>query len=230
MDHIIGFAKIAIDVPHFNSMQQLLAQNWQAHYNMNGYEGGWDVLTLRSPGGTDSIFADLMGEAGYADTPKMHDFPSVKALLNSLKCPLMAVRFLNLKAGAIIKQHRDFDLCFESGEARLHFPIITNNRVEFYVNDVRVDMQPGQCWYINANLPHRVANLGDTDRVHLVVDCKVNDWMKDIFERSEKTTFKQPLDIEQLKLTITSLRMHKNEASDKLADELELKLAAQLNG
>jgi hypothetical protein len=39
-------------------------------------------------------------------------------------------------------------------------------------------MQPGECWYLNFDLPHRVQNLGATDRVHLVVDCQVNDWLR----------------------------------------------------
>lgn len=230
MDDIIGFAKIAIDVPHFDETQSLLANNWQPHYNKVAYQGGWDVLPLRSPGGTDSIIADLMGNAEYADTPLMQSFPLINTLTKSLQCPLMSVRLLNLKTGAVIKQHKDYDLCFEKGEARLHFPIVTNNHVEFYVNDMKVNMLPGECWYINANLPHRAANFGNTDRIHLVVDCIVNDWLKVVFDKSEKTTFKQLMDIEQTKMMITALRSHNSPTSDKLANDLELKLSDHING
>jgi hypothetical protein len=41
---------------------------------------------------------------------------------------------------------------------------------------VLLKMGGGECWYINANLPHSVSNLGGTDRIHLVMDWVVNDW------------------------------------------------------
>ena len=45
-------------------------------------------------------------------------------------------------------------------------------------------MEPGTCCYINANLTHRVSNRGDCDRIHLVVDCAVDDWLR-WFDRAE---------------------------------------------
>src|ERR1700748_3760669 len=114
MDTIIGFARLDIDVPGFADVAAFLNKPWQPHYNTQGYEGGWEVLTLRSPGGNaDSIFADLMDQDEFIDTVYMQNFPSVKQLCESLGCPLMSVRLLNLKAGAIIKEHRDRELSFE---------------------------------------------------------------------------------------------------------------------
>ena len=46
-------------------------------------------------------------------------------------------------------------------------------------------MEPGTCCYINANLTHRVSNRGDCDRIHLVVDCAVDDWLRGLFDRAE---------------------------------------------
>jgi len=230
MTEIIGFAQIAMDVPHFDDVTAFIDGNWQPHFNKNDYEGNWEVLTLRSPGGNpDRIYADLMGQTQFADTPYMEMVTSVKALVASLHCPILSVRLLNLKAGAIIKQHRDAELAFEKGAARLHFPILTNDRVEFYVNNILVNMQPGTCWYINANMPHRVANYGTTDRIHLVIDCEVNQWLKDVFARSEKATFKQAINIEQTQQMIDALRLHQTETSNKMADELELQLIAAVN-
>jgi hypothetical protein len=39
-------------------------------------------------------------------------------------------------------------------------------------------MAPGECWYLRLSDPHRVANRGETDRVHLLIDCRVNDWLR----------------------------------------------------
>jgi mannose-6-phosphate isomerase-like protein (cupin superfamily) len=63
---------------------------------------------------------------------------------------------------------------------RLHIPVITNREVEFVLNQVHVVMNEGDCWYLNVNQPHRVANRGATDRIHLVIDCVVNDWLREL--------------------------------------------------
>ena len=111
MTEIIGFAKLDLDTPDFDDVTAFIDSNWQPHFNKNDYEGNWEVLTLRSPGGNpDSIFADLMGQTQFADTAYMDTMPSVKSLVSLLQCPVMSVRLLNLKAGAIIKQHRDAEL------------------------------------------------------------------------------------------------------------------------
>jgi len=230
MDEIIGFARLKVDVPDFSDVLGFWGDDWQPHFNKRDYEGDWEVLPIRSPGGTNSIFPDLMGgQEEFADTPYMEQMLSVKKLVGSLQCPVKSVRLLNLKAAAIIKQHRDVELAFEKGYARLHFPVQTNNLVEFYVKDSRIIMLPGECWYINANLPHRVTNAGNTDRIHLVIDCEVNDWLKTIFEKAEKTTFKQKIDKTQTAQIIQALRTMDTETSNRMADELELKLVAALN-
>lgn len=52
--------------------------------------------------------------------------------------------------------------------------------MEFFLNGERVLMLAGECWYINANLPHKVENRGEANRVHLVVDCVVDDWLRSL--------------------------------------------------
>ncbi|WP_339705616.1 aspartyl/asparaginyl beta-hydroxylase domain-containing protein [Algoriphagus aquimarinus] len=41
-------------------------------------------------------------------------------------------------------------------------------------------MKEGECWYLRLSDPHRVLNEGETDRIHLVMDLKVNDWLRGI--------------------------------------------------
>ncbi|MCD2421799.1 aspartyl/asparaginyl beta-hydroxylase domain-containing protein [Niabella pedocola] len=222
---MICFAKIPFVSP--GSIATELASypsGWQAHFNTLHYQGEWTVLPLRTPGGKDHIVPDLMGEQGYADTVHMQYFPSVGSLLRSLDCPVRSVRFLNLKAGAYIKPHRDHELAFEMGEARLHFPILTNPDVAFFVEDTRLNMQPGECWYINANLTHQVSNKGTTDRVHLVVDCLVNDWLRELFSHAHTHTKTEAVDVEQQKQVIAALRLQNTPAATQLADQLEQKL------
>lgn len=87
---------------------------------------------------------------------------------------------MRLAPGSVIKEHTDVGLGFEEGVARVHVPILTNPDVEFYLNGSRVVLTAGSCWYLRLSDPHRVANRGATDRVHLVVDLKVNGWLTEL--------------------------------------------------
>ena len=133
----------------------------------------------------------------------------------------MSVRFLNLQAGSEIKPHRDRDLAFEMGEARIHFPVVTNEYVEFYIDHELVRMNEGECWYINANLEHKVANKGKTDRIHLVIDCEVNDWLKEVFNKGERSEKPNTVNRGLNKQVIEALRLQNTSTSNQLADKLE---------
>jgi quercetin dioxygenase-like cupin family protein len=214
--------QLPLDLQAVQQQVQALTQPWSAHFNTMHYEGEWNVLSLRVAGGdAGRIIPDLIGDEEYLDTPLMDACPAIKALLDNIECRVLSVRLLNLKSGASIKPHRDHELAFEKGEARLHFPVFTNGKVEFYIEDEQVRMNEGECWYINANLTHRVANHGSTDRIHLVIDCKVNDWLKAEFEKAEKHFANETASREQMLMVIAELRKQQTEAADKLALELE---------
>jgi quercetin dioxygenase-like cupin family protein len=224
---MIRFANLhlAYDVVAMQNELSSFDAEWQLHFNQHYYEGSWTVLPLRSPRGDDkNIIPDLLADSAYVDTRNMNAFSSVSKLILELKCEVMSVRFLNLEAGAIIKQHKDNELAFEKGEARLHFPVLTNPDVEFYIEDKRIAMEEGSCWYINANLPHRVSNNGKTDRIHLVIDCKVNDWLSQLINGSTIISFKDDIDQEELRLMIGQLRLQNTETANQMASKLELGL------
>jgi mannose-6-phosphate isomerase-like protein (cupin superfamily) len=224
---MIRYAKLPLlfDAKATQNELLLVDKNWQSHFNTYHFEGSWTVLALRSPDGSHTnIVPELMASSEYRDTLFMEQFPSVKSLLSKLDCLIMTVRFLNLQAAAIIKPHRDNELAFEKGEARLHFPIITNSEVEFYIEDDRISLAEGSCWYINANLTHQVLNKGNTDRIHLVIDCKANDWLKGLINSSTEISFKDEQENGQLLLIIKELRLQNTKASNQIASELELQL------
>jgi Aspartyl/Asparaginyl beta-hydroxylase len=153
---------------------------WVAHFNAGYHDGGWSGVALRGIGGdAGQLFPGHAQTASHADTPLLARCPRIGAALARLLCPVGPVRLLRLSAGGLIREHRDDGLCLEHGLARLHIPILTGRDVEFYLGGDLVTMAPGECWYLNFDLPHRVQNLGTTDRVHLVIDCEVNDWLRD---------------------------------------------------
>jgi hypothetical protein len=164
-------------------VNRLTADLWQLHYQKLHYEGGWSAIPLRSVGGkSDNIIISPLENATYSDTFILNDCPYLQEVLSTFKCPLLAARLLKLDAGAVIKEHRDAELCYEKGEVRIHIPVITNDEVEFYLVGDRMMLKEGECWYMNFNLPHSLHNKSHVDRIHLVIDAKVNGWVKSLFE------------------------------------------------
>src|SRR5580698_5740693 len=111
---MVRYAKLALpfDVKATQAELSVAAEEWQPHMNTYHYNGSWTVLALRSPGGEHkNIVPDLIGKHNeYNDTAYMAHFPSVSRLLSTINCPVMSARFLNLQAGAVIKEHRDAEL------------------------------------------------------------------------------------------------------------------------
>ena len=89
---------------------------------------------------------------------------------------------MRLTPGSRIKEHTDLALGVEEGSARIHIPVVTDTDVEFYLNGSRVVMDAGSVWYLRLSDPHSVYNGSDAERVHLVIDAAVNDWMRTMME------------------------------------------------
>ena len=64
----------------------------------------------------------------------------------------------------------------------MHIPVVTNADVDFFLAGRQLEMKEGECWYLDLSLPHSVRNRGTTDRVHLVIDCEVNEWLRKLIQ------------------------------------------------
>lgn len=208
--------------------ERLAREHWQLHYQTKHYSGDWSAIPLRSvEGATDNIMVAPQEDAVYKDTILLDQCPALKNVMQQFHCPLLAVRLLKLSSGAEIKEHRDRELYYEKGEVRIHIPIITHENVEFYLDKERVQPKEGECWYMNFNLPHAIINNSPVDRIHLVIDAQVNDWVKEQFE--QPGLFKKEIeyaehDDETKKAIIAQLRSMNTEVGNKLADEMEATL------
>jgi hypothetical protein len=172
-----------------SDLEQLAPDDWTAHFNVDYYEGDWAGVALRSVGGVASqLYSDPRAEGSLVDTPILDRCPNVRAGLALFKCPLRSVRFLRLAAGSTIREHRDFDLGYEEGLVRLHVPIISNADVVFFLDAHRIEMNEGECWYLDLSLPHWVENRSAVDRIHLVIDCEVNEWLRELLATAESTS------------------------------------------
>jgi hypothetical protein len=161
--------------------------DWTPHYNASDYGGQWCGAALRSGTGSPrDLTAMPPGRAAFFDTPLLDRCPYFREVLSAFPCPLRAVRLLGLAPGSFIREHSDHALDYEEGLVRIHIPVQTNPGVEFYLSGERVPLEEGSAYYLNVNLPHRVNNRGTTERIHLVIDAEVDEWVRALFDRSEK--------------------------------------------
>lgn len=159
--------------------QKFADEEWTSHFNTHIYQGDWSGIALRTTEGAHvELYPDPSGQKAFVDTKKMTRCDYVPEVLAAFPCRMMSVRFLKLGAGAVIKKHRDYGLALEDGEIRIHIPVQTNRQVEFVLDEQKVEMNEGEAWYLNFNLYHSVRNDSATDRIHLVIDCIVNDWLR----------------------------------------------------
>ena len=222
---------------HFDvkKMQEELLQMdstaWQLHYQKLHYEGDWSALPLRSVhGDAVNIIVSPENNPAYKDTVFLDNSNYFKEVLSFFNCPLQAVRLLKLNAGAVIKEHKDAELCYEMGEIRIHIPVVTNNEVEFYLDKERMNVKEGECWYMNFNLPHSVNNKSKTARVHLVIDAIVNDWVKELFSQPgiNKKEMEEPgYDRDTKQQIIARLRELNTETANRMANEMSAGLGEE---
>ena len=211
-------------------VQTILTQKWINHYNSNDYEGEWSSIALVSQGGkSENINAINIGNEKVSYTEITASCTYLKEIIDSFLFEKTTVRLLRLAAGAYIKPHTDNCLGYEDGVFRIHIPVITNPNVEFILDNERLIMKEGECWYIDANFTHSVANKGSQDRIHLVIDGIRNEWTDNLFFKEANTEqFVKPeprlsneekwLQIEQLKLMDTEIA---KELIAKLIKDLE---------
>lgn len=176
---------LSFDVgPLVRDVEALGPEDWTRHFNTAYYEGSWSGVPLIGPAGETHPIRQLHPDPSSSEsapTEILGRCPNIAAVLERFECRIRSARLLRLAVGSVIREHTDHNLALEDGELRLHLPIATNPGVTFVVAGSRIDMQPGELWYTNVNLPHRVSNEGERDRVHLVLDCVVDDWVEGLF-------------------------------------------------
>ena len=104
-------------------------------------------------------------------------------------CQLDCSSWLRARA---IHEHRDYNIGPEAGRLRIHIPIRTGEAVRFVVGGRRVRMAPGEMWYLDFGQLHRVDNDGGSDRVHLVIDCVYDEWLRELLASAAASERPEP--------------------------------------
>lgn len=212
-----------------DDLKLILSSKWTPHFNQEGYEGDWNSIALYAvKGEEENIHAMNTGDSDLVETPMLSNCPYLKTVINTFQCPLLSVRLLRLSPGGFIKPHRDLRLGYEDDCFRLHIPIITNPKVEFMLHGVQIAMKSGECWYTNVNFVHSVANRGDSDRIHLVIDGQRNAWSDALFyslvPKESLQATKVAYDAATMEQMINELKKQQSTGAEVLIKELQGKL------
>ncbi len=200
--------------------------DWPLHFNQNDFTGHWSSFALRSISGSE---IDILAtpNATFQDTPTLSKCLYFKEIIDSFHCEKEAVRLLSLTPNSYITEHTDIASGYEDDFFRIHIPIQTNDKVIFTVNKKPLPMREGECWYANFNRPHFVSNEGETDRIHLVIDCLRNDWSDQLFansgydfEEEKKSKYNKKTKL----MMIQQLSLMKTARADSLIEQLREEL------
>ena len=153
--------------------------DWVPHFNTSYYRGDWSGVALRSVGGVARAALPRPEPGRHMGG---HRDPRATALRSRPRSRRSSARrppsgCCGSAPGASVREHTDYNLGYDDGEVRFHVPVQTNPDAVFELEGRPIEMQPGESWYVDFNLRHRVANDGDEPRIHLVIDCVVNDWV-----------------------------------------------------
>lgn len=217
-------------------IKTIFKPEWIPHFNTNGYSGNWNSIALYAQNGDPTnIYAMSNTDDPLMETPIIKNCEYLRTVIQFFKTKLLSVRLLKLEVGAFIKPHRDYNCGYEDDIFRIHIPIFTNTEVEFILDDHRLNMLEGQCWYTNVNFIHSVANKGTTDRIHLVIDGERNNWSDDLFfSLAPKDSFFQKQDeptysTEVMEQMLVGLRSINTEGAVLLIKDLESKINSLKN-
>lgn len=163
---------LVADLEHFTS------EDWISHYLTQHHyiQGDYHVAPLYAANGDPQAYKDFVSK--QSPTSLLGRTPYFQKVLSSFKCEFARVRVMRMAAGTVLAEHLDqMDLRSKIQLARFHVPIVTNPDAYFIFSGERMHMNPGECWYVEAALPHGAGNLGKEARIHLVIDCVVNDFV-----------------------------------------------------
>jgi hypothetical protein len=147
------------------------------------HDGGWSAIGLISHEGNPHELLWVPGK--YVKTPVLSQAPYLESIIDSFQCEKQRVRLMALQPGKNIYWHYDRSESIDTDViARFHIPIITNPGVQFQICHEDQIWRAGELWYGDFSFPHRLRNGGPAERIHLVLDLKVSDYVTSLFPPS----------------------------------------------
>ena len=152
---------------------------WSRVYN-EYHSGGWWTLSLlnNTSNPSDATIEDCVP----VETSLLAKMPVTKAFLKGLGLKYMWVRLAKLEPNSFMWEHCDYQELKDVGRFRLHVPVITNPQSMMIINFSKIHLNEGYVWKLNPIHRHAAGNFGREARVHLLIDCYVDDALEHLLE------------------------------------------------
>jgi hypothetical protein len=149
-----------------------LDEQWTSVYS-DYHTGGWQTLSLLNSTSrpTDTVIEDC----DPVETSLLKKMPATRALLHRLGFEYMWARLARLEPSAFMHEHRDYQELKDVRRLRLHIPVITNPFSSIIIDSTRIHLALGHIWKLNPIHRHAAGNFGKEARVHIILDCYVDD-------------------------------------------------------
>ena len=107
------------------------------------------------------------------------DYLKLRSQFNS---GIRYMSFYSAKPGLILHKHRDLTGNLIQGFIRLHIPIYTHEEC-FYIcgsrfNKNKINAKIGNVYALDTGYLHGVVNVSKVNRIHLLIEIEVNEWLK----------------------------------------------------
>ena len=137
---------------------------------------GWRSIPLHSingVGGNEGNILRPIDNYTFKPTETLGKCKYFQKILDDLKTDIYLVRLMKLDAGGYIAPHADTPhFKYRRKMIRTHLPIITNDKIDFYIDNNKYYLKSCKWYYTRLEKVHKVKNKSDQDRIHLVIDIK----------------------------------------------------------
>lgn len=177
----IAKLNLDFDIKKLQKDLETAKQHFQSAPQIGPYhDGSWTGIALRnSKGDSNDTMAFSAGKA--QNTEVLEYCPYFKQIIEELNFEVEIARILFVPPGKKVGEHRDQGIDWSTGLARIHIPIVTHEEVYFYIAGERAEWKEGEFWYGNFSEVHSIHNKSDITRVHLVLDCAINQNLLSLF-------------------------------------------------
>ncbi|MFY9619928.1 MAG: aspartyl/asparaginyl beta-hydroxylase domain-containing protein [Pyrinomonadaceae bacterium] len=145
------------------------------------HTGGWQTVSLLNS--TSSPTDTLIEDCEPVETSLLERMPDTRSLLKGLGFRYMWARLAKLEVNAFLHEHRDYQELKNVRRLRLHIPIITNPFSSIVIDRTRIHLALGYIWKLNPIYRHAAGNFGKEARIHIILDCYVDDALDALVQR-----------------------------------------------
>ncbi len=105
----------------------------------------------------------------------------INFLLSYFRTKVDNVQFIKLDRYSVVRNHSNKNFCLKKGYVRLYIPIINNKQIDLILKSEKYKMQAGKCYFVDISNPYSIVNDTNENMICLMIDCYINDYLKNIF-------------------------------------------------